>query len=384
MKVLYICQLNRDKSPGIYNKILSKVTHLSTFLDLDVISLSDKSETVDKIRFYKSDVSFEKTIEDIMSNYALTYDIVLMRYPRISKDFLSVVKRYPNKFFFEHNTLEVNELKFNITSLTFKDFAYLLFKDTNRLFNEFLRPYFDELRYGGKVLSFALGGICVSNSVKRHELMRFENYKTLVQGNGVEVSEIPLIDSPLNYDNIELLFVSGSANKWHGIDRLIEGVKKYEGHRTIIIHVVGRLHHSVVNQLKEIQTPHKYIEYGVVDRHRIAEISSTCNLGVGSLGLHRLGMQEGSTLKVREYMAMGLPFICGYIDIDVPTDYPYALMYSFDDTALDFTLIDDFLEKLKNIKFERRTMRESSVSYINQRDKMKTLAEYLFKLNNGR
>ena len=39
-------------------------------------------------------------------------------------------------------------------------------------------------------------------------------------------------------------------------------------------------------------------------------------LQVGSLGLHRIGLTEASTLKVREYWARGIPFLLSYEDTD--------------------------------------------------------------------
>lgn len=41
------------------------------------------------------------------------------------------------------------------------------------------------------------------------------------------------------------------------------------------------------------------------------------NIGIGTLALHRKGMKEASPLKVREYLAYGLPVILGYKDTDV-------------------------------------------------------------------
>lgn len=378
MKVLYICQLDKEKSPGIFNKIKSKVVHLKNHVKLDLLCVSSAGSGEEEgVRFYTMQNSYTQTIGAIMDELASAYDVVLMRYPVVSKSLYEIVGKHPYKIFFEHNTLELNELKFNITSLTFQDFLYLIMKDTKRLFREFLLPYYNEKKYGAKVLSLALGGVCVSNSVKNHELLRCEKYKVLVQGNGVELDEIPLIDTPLQYVNIELLFVSGSANKWHGIDRLIEGIKNYKGDKQITLHVVGRLHHSIINQLKEIPLPHTYLEHGVVDRQQIATISSTCNIGVASLGLHRLGMKEGSTLKVREYMAMGLPFLSGYVDIDVPENYPYVLNYSADDTFIDLNRTELFLEFLKTNKFKRSEMRDLSRPLINQKDKMVSLVQYL-------
>ncbi|WP_198264123.1 hypothetical protein [sulfur-oxidizing endosymbiont of Gigantopelta aegis] len=41
------------------------------------------------------------------------------------------------------------------------------------------------------------------------------------------------------------------------------------------------------------------------------------NIAIGTLSLHKKNMKEASALKVREYVAYGLPVILGYIDSDL-------------------------------------------------------------------
>lgn len=47
--------------------------------------------------------------------------------------------------------------------------------------------------------------------------------------------------------------------------------------------------------------------------------------GLGTLALHRKGMQQACALKVREYLAHGLPVILGHHDPGLPADAPFAL-----------------------------------------------------------
>lgn len=381
MKVLYYCQLDKDRSPGVYNKVISKVHHLrSQFPVFDVLAISDPAVPGSSYFTYQSKRDLAEVFHEAINSLDLEYDVIIMRYPRLSKRFFKALKKYPNKVIFEHNTLERNELWFNISSLTIRDFIYLLLKDRQNLWRNYLQPYVNEVIYGKKILSLALAGICVSDSVRRHEKKRYGEYKTLTQGNGVELSEVSLRKTPLDFSGINLMFVSGSSNKWHGIDRLIRGIYNYKGVSKITLHIVGKVHHSIENDLRTIEDKCALHRHGVLDRSELSVVSERCNIGVGSLGLHRLEMYEGSTLKVREYMAMGLPFMLSYNDIDVDASYGYCLRYPANDSPVDLRKVDDFLIQLKNMDFKPQNMRTESQEIISQKVKMCALSAYLTSL----
>ncbi len=337
MKILYLFQIDPLKSVGIFNKITSKIRSLNAFSETKAINFSE--EFLEENREIENVVSrkpFLKNLDDTLDKYASAYDFVVIRYPNASRELIRVLKKNPKKIIFEHNTLELNELRFNLQVLSFKDIGYLLKEGKGRLWNEYLKPYLLERMYGAKALSLARAGLCISNTVASFEKNKYSKYKALVQGNGIDLSEISVLSNGMDATNLRLLFISGSANKWHGVDRVLKGMLTYHGPKEIVLHLVGRLHHTVLELIKKIPSPHKVIIYGVVDRNEIVRIAEKCNLGIGSLALHRLGLVEGSTLKVREYMAMGLPFVLGYDDIDIPKIYKYALNINANDEPVDF------------------------------------------------
>ena len=52
---------------------------------------------------------------------------------------------------------------------------------------------------------------------------------------------------------------------------------------------------------------------------------ASADVGIGTLGLHRKSMDEASPLKVREYLAVGLPVLYGYRDPDADDLQPFVL-----------------------------------------------------------
>ena len=64
---------------------------------------------------------------------------------------------------------------------------------------------------------------------------------------------------------------------------------------------------------------------GRLARAEYEPVAARCTVGFGTLALHRKGMEEACALKVREYLAMGLPVVLGNRDADIPKGAAYSL-----------------------------------------------------------
>ena len=71
-----------------------------------------------------------------------------------------------------------------------------------------------------------------------------------------------------------------------------------------------------------------------------------CDIAVGTLGMHRKNLTFGSTLKVREYMARGIPFIISYTDEDLSPDLSYVFNAPSDDSPIDLEQVIQFARRL--------------------------------------
>src|SRR5207249_2857500 len=65
--------------------------------------------------------------------------------------------------------------------------------------------------------------------------------------------------------------------------------------------------------------------HGVLDRAQLHRLLAQVDVGVGTLALHRKGLEEASALKVREYLALGLPVVLGNADTDFPDGADFLL-----------------------------------------------------------
>ena len=82
------------------------------------------------------------------------------------------------------------------------------------------------------------------------------------------------------------------------------------------------------------------------------------DLGVSSLGLYRIGLELGTVMKGREYMARGLPFVYAGEDPTIEKGHPHAMQVPNDDTPIDMEEIAAFAKRVRTEKNAAESMRE--------------------------
>ncbi|NML46555.1 glycosyltransferase family 4 protein [Ramlibacter sp. G-1-2-2] len=175
-------------------------------------------------------------------------------------------------------------------------------------------------------LEWALGPFCiraasliagVTNEIVSYELER-SNARAkprLTYPNGILYTDATVIDD--RADGPEIIFVAGHFSAWHGLDLLLDALEASSAN--CVIHLVGQL--SREDQVRADRDL-RIRCHGVLSAAAIRDISRRCSLGLSSLALHRNKMKEACTLKVREYLMMGLPVYAAYKDV-FPTDFPF-------------------------------------------------------------
>jgi len=107
-----------------------------------------------------------------------------------------------------------------------------------------------------------------------------------------------------------MIFVGTPGYAWHGIDKIVEMARRLP---TWCFRIVGYSQNQIsvsvpVNmQLYGLLSPQEYV--GLLDKSSVA---------IGTLALHRKEMHESCSLKVREYLAHGIPVLLGNTDSDFP------------------------------------------------------------------
>lgn len=231
-------------------------------------------------------------------------------------------------------------------------------------------PYDGEMK---GILSLAL----TKDRKYRKQLKEYVNYIVDLSGNNI-IFDIPTVKffngidlgginirKPKKIDKCTIHIISVSYfEAWHGIDRLIEGLRRYCNNETrpVHLHLVGggtELPH-LKDLTKRYNLNNMITFHGVLTGDELDKIYDLCSLGIECLGMHRKGIgQVSSSLKSREYLAKGLPFL-GSSEIDVFADEPfsYFLKIPENETPVDIEQIVKFHDSIYSGKLERNIINE--------------------------
>ncbi len=197
--------------------------------------------------------------------------------------------------------------------------------------------------------------------------------------NGIALESISLRNEITKSGNeIHLLGLANMA-KWHGYDRVIEGLKRYYksgGNVTIIFHLIGP---DADGSLKEWQLLSKkyglqknVIYEGPKFENELDSYFNLCQAAIGSIGLHRINYQIAATLKIREYMARGIPFIISANDPALNNCSQYFLKVPENNEPLNISQLIDFINKnsSRGLGREMRKYAEDNMTWNTQFEKI--------------
>ena len=182
---------------------------------------------------------------------------------------------------------------------------------TKRLYHRFTRR---------RVLRQVRGRIAVT-----HELAeRFTDTPkpTLVLGNGADLGLLPSLPPAGAAERVRVVLVGSTGTPWHGLDRLGELARLLPALDFVVIGCTAADYRACDPTLKP---PGNLQLLGMLPQQDYLPLLNQATAAFGTLGLYRKHMDEACPLKVREYLALGLPVIGAYHDTDIPGDADYFL-----------------------------------------------------------
>ncbi|MCR5688333.1 MAG: glycosyltransferase [Lachnospiraceae bacterium] len=168
--------------------------------------------------------------------------------------------------------------------------------------------------------------------------------RTLNYMNGIDISRIPT-RKPGGYaikDRIDVIGVSTMFPN-HGYDRFILSMAEYYksgGKRKIVFHVVGEGPGPELPRYRNMVKEYGLADNVIFEGRRVGEdlysLFDKCDLALECLGAFRKGLDLSSSLKSREYFAVGIPFVTGcVIDLIPEMDSPYVMKIANDESIPD-------------------------------------------------
>lgn len=191
------------------------------------------------------------------------------------------------------------------------------------------------------------------------------NTPSLCIENGVDCGNIKLREHHNDSSNI-IVGVIANLAKWHAVDRFVEGMKTYYANgcpeHEVEFWIVGEGSESpVIRELiDKYGLEDHVIMKGAKTGAELEEIIDNIDIGVGTLGLHRIGLPWGSTIKSKEYCAAGLPFVYASREKALKGDEPFALKFPDDETPINIEEVVRFALKVRNDHTLRAAMREKA------------------------
>ncbi|WP_283701244.1 glycosyltransferase [Clostridium perfringens] len=364
MKGLYIClQDFKDNSQaGVNNKILDQVSAFNNVgINMKLLGTKEKEIVVNKQNKDKKVGEFHgkidkrlkvlKKAKEIIINEDIEY--VYIRYFKSDFSFINFLKQISGnvkKIVIEIPTYPYeNEVNNSIISL--KKILNIIDKIYRRKLNNY-----------------------VDNIVTFSSCPNIFNIKTINIDNGINVKRIKIKNNKSNKKNVTLIGVA-ALSFWHGYDRVINGIKRYYengGTENVTFNIVGEGEDlENLKGLVESLNLNSHVKFlGVKTGKELDEEFDNSDIAVGSLGIHRLNLKEVSTLKLREYIARGIPFLYAYKDSGIKESLYFAIKFPADESYIDINKVISFIKK-NNFKSEEIRTYSEKFSWENQIKKMR-------------
>lgn len=206
-------------------------------------------------------------------------------------------------------------------------------------------------------------------------------------GNGVDCRKTPFL-SHRYASGIHVAYV-GSRSTYSGIDRLIRAMRQSEWATEDVgvhLHVVGRYWDEEPG-LEDLIRRGNATNHGYVTGRELDEILARTDLCLGPLAVHRKGLREGTPLKVRRYLAHGIPVVIGYRDTDIVGDYGFVLRVPSDDSPIDLTALIEFAKRIREhpeIRLQARVYAENKLDYAVKVKQLMGFFEHVIRNDQGK
>ena len=187
--------------------------------------------------------------------------------------------------------------------------------------------------------------------------------QTIKISNGIDFDSVRLKKTSHHPTNELHLIGVAEIHRWHGFDRVIKGLADYYSQPRelkVYFHVVGYFFSPVEEKeitsiIKEYHLEPYIILHGKKHGEELDEIFDKCDFGIGSLGRHRVGIDDIKTLKNREYAARGIPFVYSETDTDFDKR-PYVMKAPADETPVN---IEDIINFYHHVTLTPQEIRDS-------------------------
>ena len=227
------------------------------------------------------------------------------------------------------------------------------------------KPYAMYNRISRGILLHRIDGL-VAVSQELAEVAAFAKFHkpTRVIANGIDLGNFEQLPSASN-SIPRLVFIGNPGYLWHGVDKLIALARLLPD---VHFDIIGYDRLNGYEPIPENLKLHGYLPTAVYQN-----ILRAADAAISSLGLHRIGLNEASPLKTREYLALGLPVILPYKDTDLDVldcDFLLKIPNKEDNIQTHAQAIRDFAYRMRGHRVDRKLI-ESIDQAIKERERLR-------------
>lgn len=333
MRIAYVAEINVVEHKGVMKKIMNQVNQWNKLEQEAKIFIISPTELHSEDKSPSLNV-FSSFIIKRMNN---RYSSYLNRISQACKLAKAVKKYDPQLIYYRQNIWYpglINILK-QVPSVMELNTVDVLEMNLMSKFYQLL--YF----YGRKKINRIVAGfVAVTEEIAKY----YKKYdKPIITiSNGYEFESLPKKNNYHKNTRPQLIFVGSPGMVWHGVDKVVQMAKNITEYD---FHLVG---------VSFENGPSNIINHGTLNKENLIELYKKMDVGIGTMALYRKGLNEASPLKVREYLAFGIPVIVGYKDTDL-YEMSYVLnIGNYENNVLDhIDEIREFVLKSKQCMIDR-------------------------------
>lgn len=212
-------------------------------------------------------------------------------------------------------------------------------------------------------------GCCVDRVVliaQKHLISKLYHVPTICVNNGVDFNKISLKKVYTGEKRgIHMICVSGCFF-WHGYDRVIEGMHYYylnnKNPEEIFLYVVGE--GDCLEQYKNLADKYNLLNnriffFGKKIGEDLDALYDMSDIALDCFGGHRKGLTYASSLKMREYVAKGLPVVTSLEpDIYMEETQKYIKLLDSDESRIPMESIIEFYHDIYDEKNSKAVAEE--------------------------
>ena len=303
LKYIHVLPNDSNKYVGVSNKIEGQI---NAFRNNGIVAKAFGYKKLSKIKraipFSSSSINWKEV--DVTDS-----DILYIRYPMSDLRFILFLRKIKRKMgipiFIEIATYPYEKELSRYSIITIRD----------KLYRRFLMNYVDFIFYIG-------GDGAYPQDIYGVKCARISN--------GIDFQKYRIVRrKPSN--TIRMIAVA-EFQKIHGYERIIRGIADYYrkgGGRSISFTLVGE--GGELSYYKELTSKlelNNYIHFKgkMVGEELNAEFDNS-DIGVESFGFYKIDISTSSSLKSREYLARGLPYISGVHNDIIDDVFPFCLFF---------------------------------------------------------